>query len=470
MVSRKIGIHLFGNPAVPLGNPAVVKTVDPSLADYWSIRSKVGPKCLIVIRFYYQDQNLDRPEERANQVFNDHRAFIMGVPSYEYTAYEGFNEIGEAQSEAHSLFEIERMRLLHNSGRRAVVGNWSVGVPHERSWYKYEGMLRAMSPGDFVGLHEYWSDNADIDNRYHVARFALPEVAPYLSGKKLVITEAGRDYMSDTKAGAPGWRLTTDENGFYADLEKVGALYDTFGNVLGATIYQEGSLDHRWDAFKVGSLWPRVVASYPAAPVEGPVFQPVEPPELLQPLERYVRISQGWKPPDHYGIDYSCYLRSVVLAPVAGVARCLTDTAADGGFGKYIRIETGHYRVYLAHLDQWAVTDRTRVVAGQPVAFSGNSGNSTGPHLHLEIRSNAGSPYLHGAIDPTPLLKHAAPPMHLPSNDTLTLAATTPKEIVQKCRWWLEEEERRRKAGDAAHADAIHKDLVALVYRAERAL
>lgn len=110
-----------------------------------------------------------------------------------------------------------------------------------------------------------------------------------------------------------------------------------------------------------------------------------------------VRITQGWNPPDHYGKDYSCIVGTPVMASEAGVAY---PREQAGGFGKYVMVETPTHYVYAAHLSEWLIREGEKVIAGQVVGLSGNTGNSTGPHLHFEVRAKAGSPYHRGAVDP----------------------------------------------------------------------
>ena len=110
-----------------------------------------------------------------------------------------------------------------------------------------------------------------------------------------------------------------------------------------------------------------------------------------------VRITQPWNPPEHYGTDYSCYVGTPILAAEAGVAY---PREQSGGFGRYVVVETPTHYVYCAHLSEWWVKEGERVVAGQVIGLSGNTGRSTGPHVHFEVRAKAGSPYLHGAVDP----------------------------------------------------------------------
>ncbi|MFA6270877.1 MAG: M23 family metallopeptidase [Candidatus Paceibacterota bacterium] len=109
-------------------------------------------------------------------------------------------------------------------------------------------------------------------------------------------------------------------------------------------------------------------------------------------------------------MDLSVVVGTPVYAPVDGTAYARTDSAANGGFGRYVRIETAAtgtyagYKVYLAHLDEWRVRDGAVVRRGDLIGLSGNTGYSSGPHLHLEVRRVAGSPYLYGAMDPWPLI------------------------------------------------------------------
>jgi murein DD-endopeptidase MepM/ murein hydrolase activator NlpD len=65
------------------------------------------------------------------------------------------------------------------------------------------------------------------------------------------------------------------------------------------------------------------------------------------------------------------------------------------GYGNLVIVENGMYRTYYAHLSSMPVSVGDQVAAGTVIGLSGNTGNSTGPHLHYEIRRNK------VAIDPT---------------------------------------------------------------------
>jgi len=68
---------------------------------------------------------------------------------------------------------------------------------------------------------------------------------------------------------------------------------------------------------------------------------------------------------------------------------------ALGGYGNMIMIDHGNgYQSLYAHLSSVGVSCGQSVLQGQYIGSAGNSGFSTGPHLHLEIR------YLGGFVNP----------------------------------------------------------------------
>jgi murein DD-endopeptidase MepM/ murein hydrolase activator NlpD len=58
------------------------------------------------------------------------------------------------------------------------------------------------------------------------------------------------------------------------------------------------------------------------------------------------------------------------------------------GYGNLVIVENGGYRTYYAHLSSIPVSVGDQVAAGTVIGLSGNTGHSTGPHLHYEIRQN----------------------------------------------------------------------------------
>jgi murein DD-endopeptidase MepM/ murein hydrolase activator NlpD len=86
----------------------------------------------------------------------------------------------------------------------------------------------------------------------------------------------------------------------------------------------------------------------------------------------------------HTGIDLGVPTRTPILAAATGVAH-LYRTA--GGYGNYILITHGNgwFTLY-GHLSEFVVPDGQVIRRGQPIACSGSTGFSSGPHLHFEIR------------------------------------------------------------------------------------
>ena len=89
----------------------------------------------------------------------------------------------------------------------------------------------------------------------------------------------------------------------------------------------------------------------------------------------------------HYGQDFSLPKGSPVYATADGRISILKSSF--GGFGKYIYIDHGNgYKTVYAHLDKFNVRRGQKVKRGELIAYSGNSGRSTAPHLHYEVHKN----------------------------------------------------------------------------------
>lgn len=91
----------------------------------------------------------------------------------------------------------------------------------------------------------------------------------------------------------------------------------------------------------------------------------------------------------HYAIDISAYVGQPVYAADSGVVVSAGYSNAYG-YNILINHKNGYYTRY-AHLDSLNVSTGQTVEGGQTIGLAGNTGNSTGPHLHFEIRTNTGS-------------------------------------------------------------------------------
>ena len=130
--------------------------------------------------------------------------------------------------------------------------------------------------------------------------------------------------------------------------------------------------------------------------------------EYLFPLHALApRVEQAWggghshvDAENHYAVDFAAAPGSTVLAAREGVVMQVEVTSVDvraasigHGRANLVRIlhDDGSMAVY-AHLQPGGTLVRPgqRVRRGQPIALSGNTGTSTGPHLHFAVQANRG--------------------------------------------------------------------------------
>ncbi|CAM5713275.1 M23 family metallopeptidase [Streptomyces violaceorubidus] len=99
----------------------------------------------------------------------------------------------------------------------------------------------------------------------------------------------------------------------------------------------------------------------------------------------------------HTGIDFPVSYGTKVMAATDGTVR----TQYNSAYGNMMIVTAKDgTETWYCHLSSYQVPSGTTVKAGDAIAFSGNSGNSTGPHLHFEVRPAGGS-----SIDPLPWLR-----------------------------------------------------------------
>jgi|GEM_PF-7089606 len=101
----------------------------------------------------------------------------------------------------------------------------------------------------------------------------------------------------------------------------------------------------------------------------------------------------------HKGIDMGNYSGQPVYAINSGHIRN-GSTKDNGGLGIWISIQNGYTSVEYGHLSRWAtgLKNGSYVAEGQLIGYLGNTGQSTGPHLHIQIWSNK----FNNWIDPYP--------------------------------------------------------------------
>ncbi len=131
--------------------------------------------------------------------------------------------------------------------------------------------------------------------------------------------------------------------------------------------------------------------TFPAGPSQ-PSFWPVDDPS-------YVTRGRALDGPDgpHEGVDIAVATGSIVRAAGGGT---VSEAGSDPQFGLFVIIQhPGEYQTLYGHLSRLVVEKGQQVEPGEVIGLAGNTGRSSAPHLHLEIRQ-AGK-----TVDPLTMVK-----------------------------------------------------------------
>ncbi|MCX2716391.1 M23 family metallopeptidase [Helicobacter sp. MIT 21-1697] len=169
--------------------------------------------------------------------------------------------------------------------------------------------------------------------------------------------------------------------------DKIGDLESAIGVPVDATKENDSNLEYRIDvASLTGTQKAFVMKFVPNG----------------YPLEHYNHISAhyGYRVHPlfftrhlHTGVDFATPIGTPVYATADGVVNAASFST--GGYGYLVKIDHSlGFTTYYAHLSKMVVHKGMFVRHGQLIAYSGNTGQSTGPHLHYEIR------FLGNVVDP----------------------------------------------------------------------
>jgi murein DD-endopeptidase MepM/ murein hydrolase activator NlpD len=160
-----------------------------------------------------------------------------------------------------------------------------------------------------------------------------------------------------------------------------------------------------------GTIVPDPVAKSSELPVAPPVrarlaatvlAEPGVSPPRHWPLDESGYVTRGQvkatgRDEAHPGIDIAVPVGSIVRASGGGTVE---KTGEDPEYGLYVLLDHSEdYQSMYGHLSRILVTPAATVTAGEVIGLSGNTGRSTAPHLHFEIRQRGMS------LDPRTLVK-----------------------------------------------------------------
>lgn len=111
---------------------------------------------------------------------------------------------------------------------------------------------------------------------------------------------------------------------------------------------------------------------------------------FIKPVEGTISSRYGQRnpttqtvPKNHTGIDIAANLGTKIKSATDGEVVMASE---EGDFGKHLKIQIGEVSIIYAHCNNLYVKQGDKVTQGQEIAEVGSTGNSTGPHLHFELR------------------------------------------------------------------------------------
>jgi len=145
---------------------------------------------------------------------------------------------------------------------------------------------------------------------------------------------------------------------------------------------------------------PATPALPPYAKAHGTVFRvkAVLPVDGYHLTGRFGDVSGYWATV-HTGLDFAAAYGTPIRSIEDGI---VVSAAYDGSYGNktVVRLEDGT-EIWYCHQSQQTVAVGDQVAAGEVIGYIGTTGNTTGPHLHLEWHPGGGD-----AVDPFPALRH----------------------------------------------------------------
>jgi len=355
------------------------------------------------------------------------------------TAYELANEPecnsndGLANLREYTLGAIEEAASL---GIRLCVLNLPEGNPHDNgtgdpevSAWKWQQLrpaaVSAAAAGMWMGRHCYWRPGVEgPTGRWHaLGRLEWDLQALNVPGLKVLVNETGIDGGIAGHPGQQGWQQLTTEALYRSEIVAAEEYARRIPGVEALMYFGFGATD-RWlaggfdipEGFARSLVEPlRAIGAGPAEDASGRLII-----ELARPLAYTAATSRvtnwfGQRTVDysaygligHEGLDYRAPLGTPILAMHPGIARIYNQGTI--GLGKYIKLQyydgqgTLRYTTRVAHLSEFRVTDGQHVERGQIIGLSGNTGNSSGAHLHMDLRIEGGhNPGYNDCVDPVP--------------------------------------------------------------------
>jgi len=113
---------------------------------------------------------------------------------------------------------------------------------------------------------------------------------------------------------------------------------------------------------------------------------------FIVPVQGYISSTFGWREPttstvpkNHTGLDIAAVKGTEIKSATNGT---VILASSEGDYGNHLKIQIEDIILVYAHCNVLCVKEGDYVTQGQKIAEVGSTGNSTGPHLHFEIRKS----------------------------------------------------------------------------------
>ena len=417
MPLHRFGVHLIGNNEANLQyierlKPPAVKIVDPDPTVVRRALAALDPNGVVILRDHpMSEQKADMAADPVGTGTRHALDWIAKLTTGRFAEFGkdrrivviGINEPdvhNKAEEEIVLKYTIAFLTTLENFGRRGLALNLSVGWPREEAgrivWDTFMPLEPIINRGNhFLCVHEYWYPTpqngwGSYGNRISKCPMTVP----------IIIGECAYTRQLINAPQPWGW-IGNMPAPTYA--EQLWWYHDNVDpNVFAIMPFTTGFAGQEWaskdtqpahadilarvHSYAWPQIWP-VPKSAPPAPGSDKNL-------LILPI--YTGRVSGYygslytnkdgQPYAHEGLDIPTPIGTPVYAAYDGIVAWSDYEHAT--YGNYIRTYHPELNVcfFYGHLSERLVETGNSVKQGQLIGKSGNTGNSTGPHIHFEVR------------------------------------------------------------------------------------
>ena len=415
--AHRFGVHLISNREGDLSyaeklRPAAIKIVDPDPAVVRRMLNAIDPNGVVILRDHpLSEQKMDMklaPIDTGKRHAADWLAKLSTGRFKEFNGDPRIVVCGINEPDVHNAAEEQLVYLytkafledLTAGGVRGLALNLSVGWPRNSGegtppvWDSFLPLESLILKGNhFLCTHEYWLPNPQDKWGWYGNRISkCPMSVP------VIIGECAYTRQLANQPQPWGW-IGNMSAGAYAD--QLWWYHDNVDpNVFAILPFTSGYASSEWASKDIlpaadeilkrvhNYTWPDVwpVDKGDEAPEDEPMH--IIFPHFTGAISGYygsVYRNSAGACYGHEGLDLPKAVGTPYVAPFDGV---VAYSGTDALYGEYIR--TWHPKLKLcffaAHLSQRLVQNGETVTQGQLLGKTGNTGNSTGPHLHFSVR------------------------------------------------------------------------------------